>query len=129
MAALLAALRWVVTCAVGFSTALAPLAFGAPLSLHDALTGGRLGGKSDQPVIARYETDEGAVFVLDRSSPHPLMKFEDDPEIWVLQAAHGPRGDVIYRNDLGEEMLRSTSLGGMTVFTERRPGGSPTSER
>jgi hypothetical protein len=52
------------------------------------------------------------------------LKFSDDPEIWVLQPALGPHGDVIYRNDTGEEMLRATSLGGLTVFTIRRPAGS-----
>jgi hypothetical protein len=32
---------------------------------------------------------------------------------------------VIYKNDLGEPMLRATRLGGLTVFTPSRPGGSP----
>jgi hypothetical protein len=107
------------------ATALAPLATGAPITLRDAFTVGRLSGRPDSPVIARYQTDDGGVFVLDRSTPRPLMKFGDDPEIWALAPAPGPRGDIIYRNDLGEEMLRVTNLGGMTVFTDKRPGGSP----
>jgi hypothetical protein len=120
MAAPLAALRLVVTCALGLTgLALAPPAVAGPFTLRAHLT-----PRSDTPLIGRYETDEGGVFVLDRSAQRPLLKFEDDPEIWVLQPAPGPRGDVIYRNDLGEEMLRATSLGGMTVFTEKRPGGS-----
>jgi len=120
MATPLAALRLVVTCAVCLSAvALARAASCGPLTLR-----AHLAPKSDSPPAGRYETDEGGVFILDRSSPKPLLKFEDDPEIWALQPAQGPRGDVIYRNDLGEEMLRATSLGGMTVFTEKRPGGS-----
>ena len=87
--------------------------------------GGHLADKPTGPPAARYQTDEGAVFVLDRSTPRTLLKFENDPEIWVLDRANGPRGDVIYRNDLGEEMLRATRLGGVTVFTMRRPEGSP----
>lgn len=86
--------------------------------------GQRIGERSDAPVIGRYETDEGGAFVLDRSAPRPLLKFDDNPEIWVLQPAPGPRGDTIYRNDLGEPMLRATKLGGMTVFTPTRPDGS-----
>jgi len=125
MAAPLAAFRLVLACAVGLSaTALALLAIAGPITLRDAFTAGRLAGRPDTPVIARYQTDEGGVFVLDRSAPKPLMKFEDDPEIWVLEPSPGPRGDIIYRNDLGEEMLRATSLGGMTVFTDKRPAGS-----
>jgi hypothetical protein len=99
--------------------------FAAPLSLREAL-GGRLSEehRSEGPVISRYETDEGGQFVLDRSTPLPLLKFEDHPEIWVLQPAAGPRGDTIYRNDIGEPMLRATRFGGMTVFTHARPDGS-----
>src|SRR5215469_708650 len=114
------------TCAVLLtSTATGSPSLGAaPLSLREALTGQHVGERADPPVIARYETDEGGQFILDRSTPRPLLKFEDNPEIWVLQSAPGPRGDTIYRNDLGEEMLRATHMGGMTVFTETRPDGS-----
>ena len=100
------------------------MAAAAPLSLREALMGQHLGERSDAPVIGRYETDEGGAFVLDRSTGKPLLKFDDNPEIWVLQPAPGPRGDTIYRNDLGEPMLRATRLGGMTVFTQKRPDGS-----
>ena len=36
-----------------------------------------------------------------------------------------PRGDTIYRNDLGAPVLRSTRLGGLTLFSPEEPGGSP----
>lgn len=125
MAAPLTALRSVLTCAAGLSAALlvvsASAAPAAPLSLREAFMGAQRPGA---PVIGRYETDEGGAFVFDRSTPKPLLKFEDSPEIWVLQPSPGPRGDVIYRNDMGEPVLRSTTLGGMTVFTEKRPDGS-----
>jgi hypothetical protein len=32
---------------------------------------------------------------------------------------------VIYKNDLGEPVLRATRLGGLTLFTSSRPGGTP----
>jgi hypothetical protein len=125
MAAPLTAFRLVLTCAVGLAAAaLALTAAAAPLSLREALMGQHLGEKPGPPVIGRYETDEGGAFVLDRSTLKPLLKFEDNPEIWVLDAALGPRGDTIYRNDLGEPVLRATRLGGMTVFTDKRPAGS-----
>jgi uncharacterized protein DUF4908 len=123
--AAVAAIRFVLMRAVGLSAAaLAVTAAAAPMSLHEAFMGGHLADKPTGPPTARYQTDEGAVFVLDRSTSKTLLKFENDPEIWVLNRANGPRGDVIYRNDLGEEMLRATSLGGVTVFTMRRPEGS-----
>ena len=126
MAAPVAAFRFVLTCGVGpiAAAVLCGTALAAPMTLHEAFMGGHLADRPTGPLIGRYQTDEGSVFILDRSPPKPLLKFEDDPEIWVLEPAHGPRGDIIYRNDLGEEMLRATSLGGMTVFTVRRPAGS-----
>ena len=77
------------------------------------------------PTTARYVSDEGGGFVLDRSGRRTLLKFDDNPEVWVLSASRGPRGDLIYTNDLGEPFLRATKLGGMTVFTARRPDGAP----
>jgi hypothetical protein len=125
MAAPLTAFRGVLMLAVGlFAAAFASLAPAAPMSFREAVVGQHLGERPDAPVIGRYETDEGGAFVFDRSAGRPLLKFDDDPEIWVLQPAPGPRGDTIYRNDLGEPMLRATRLGGMTVFTPTRPDGS-----
>ena len=126
MAAPRTALRSHLTCAVLLLGAAigTPSLGAAPLSFSEAMTGQRAGERTDPPVIGRYQTDEGGVFVLDRSTPRPLLKFGDNPEIWALQPARGPRGDTIYRNDLGEEMLRATRMGGMTVFTETRPDGS-----
>jgi hypothetical protein len=88
-----------------------------------AIAHGGDGRASAAPLVARYSIDEGGAFIFDRSTRRPLLKF-DNPEVWVLSPSHGPRGDIIYKNDLGEPMLRATRLGGMTVFTPRRPEGS-----
>jgi len=77
------------------------------------------------PPVARYVSEGGMSFILDRSQPRPLLKFDDNPEVWALRAQPGPRGDVIYKNDLGEPVIRATRLGGLTVFTDLRPSGSP----
>jgi hypothetical protein len=76
------------------------------------------------PSVARFVIDEGGAFVLDRSHRPPLLKFDDSAEVWVLNASRGPRGDVLYKDDVGDVLLRATKLGGMTVFTSRRPEGS-----
>lgn len=112
----------VAAAAVGF----AGPASSAPAILRNALGLDRLdeGRQSTTPIVARYLIDEGGNFTLDRSQPRPLMKFDDSPEVWVLAPSRGPRGDIIYKNDVGEPMLRATRLGGMTVFTPRRPAGS-----
>lgn len=88
----------------------------------------------DQPVPARtlpptgrYVSDTGEGFVIDRSGQRPLLRFDQRNETWVLRPTAAPRGDVIYRSDTGQQLLRVTAGGGMTVYTPRTPGGSPAS--
>jgi hypothetical protein len=77
------------------------------------------------PPVARYVSDEGQTFILDRSTPTPLLRFEDSPEILALNPTPAARGDTIYRDDTGQPVLRLTKLGGLTVFFPGRPDGAP----
>jgi hypothetical protein len=101
----------------------------APPNLRDLLFGRHPNDSSPSagfPTVAKYEGDNGAAFILDRTrSTSALLQFDGDPEIWALTATPGPHGDIIYRNDLGQPMLRSTRLGGVTLFTPGRPSGMP----
>lgn len=110
--------------AAGMSVA-APAA-AQPGSLREGLFGeGRYDSRRfSAPPVARYTVEDGGGFILDRSTPRPLVKFEDSAEVWVLQPQPAPRGDIIYKNDLGQPVLRATRLGGLTVFTRERPSGA-----
>jgi hypothetical protein len=79
------------------------------------------------PPVARYEVDEGgASFVLDAAPGKPAyLKFEGSPEIWALRPTTGPRGDIIYKNDMDQPVVRATRLGGITLFTPEQPEGVP----
>jgi hypothetical protein len=76
------------------------------------------------PRVARFEIDDGGEFILDQEGREALIRFSDSPEVWALSRSRGPRGDIIYKNDVSEPMLRATKLGGMTVFTPKRPEGA-----
>jgi len=93
--------------------------------LRDSLFGlrPRDGRDAAAPPVARYVTEDGDVFILDRSQPKPLLKLENSFEVWALVPQMGPRGDTIYKNDLGEVVLRATRLGGITIFTDDQPAG------
>ncbi len=87
----------------------------------------RGGASHAPPPVGRYMSESGEAFTLDRSGQRPLLRFDRRDETWVLRPTAAPRGDVIYRNDAGQQILRMTPGGGMTVFTSRAPGGSPVS--
>ena len=97
-------------------------------TLRDALSGARpfsSGRNAIAPPVARYVAGDERAFVLDRSGQTPLLKFEDSAEVWVLKPAPGPRGDVIYKDELGRQVIRASRLGGLTVFTAENPRGLP----
>lgn len=112
--------------AMAFGSATPALA--GPSSWRDVLFGdghGKDNRRTAAPAVARYVSDEGDHFVLDRSGGVVLMKFEDSQEVFALTPSQAPRGDTIYRNDLGEPVLRATRLGGLTLFYRARSGGTP----
>jgi hypothetical protein len=81
------------------------------------------GRGSVAPPIGRYISEDGDTFTFDRTGPKALLKFDGSFEVWALQPQQAPRGDTIYKNDLGEPVIRATRLGGLTVFTDHRPDG------
>lgn len=97
-----------------------------PQSLRDAL----FGAPGDEraftlPPVGRFQSESGDGFVLDRTAGRPVfMKYEDSAEIWALNPTPGPRGDIIYKDDTGQPVLRATRLGGLTLFTPDQPGGA-----
>ena len=80
-----------------------------------------------QPPTGRYVSENGERFIFDRSGSRPLFRFESRNETWVLRPSPAPRGDIIYRNDNGDQILRVTPDGGMTLYTVRAPNGTPAS--
>jgi Domain of unknown function (DUF4908) len=98
-----------------------------PHSLRDALLGHRGAAEARRvaaPPVARYVSETGGTFVFDKAAPQPLIKFDNSTEVWVLSPQPASRGDVIYRNDLGEPVLRVTKLGGVILFTDDLPMGA-----
>ena len=57
--------------------------------------------------------------MFDRSGPRPLFRFQSRNEVWALRANAAPRGDIIYRNDAGAQILRVTPDGGVTLYSTR----------
>ena len=82
----------------------------------------------NEPPVARYRERRRSADSWWIGAPRDaLLRFDDSPEVWALSAARGPRGDIIYSNDLGRADAADDQLGGMTVFTPGRPGGAAAS--
>ena len=79
------------------------------------------------PDAGRYVAATGQGFVVDHAGSQLLLRFDRSNETWVLRPSSAPRGDTIYRNDAGEQVLRINASGGMTLYSPRSPGGSPVS--
>jgi hypothetical protein len=96
-----------------------------PVTLRGALRGSEADdGRGQQaPPVARYMAGDGDRFFLDRSGSVALLRFERADEVWALHPTPAPGGDVIYRNDLGQPVLRASRLGGLTLFTPHQPMG------
>lgn len=98
-----------------------------PHAMRDALLGHKGQAEARRvavPPVARYVSESGGTFIFDQAAPQPLIKFNNSTEVWVLSAQPASRGDVIYRNDMGEPVLRVTKLGGMILFTDEAPMGA-----
>lgn len=113
-------------------TALAALAVAAGLSAPVSIACaqslkelGRNGRTQAYPAVGRYVAAQGDSFVMERGAAHALLKYDDAPEVWFLTPHPGPRGDIIYRDDVGRAVVRATRLGGLILFTPERPAGTP----
>jgi len=70
------------------------------------------------PIVAHFVSARGEGFVLDESQVGaPLLRFDGDDEVFQLTAKPGANGDVTFRNDVGEPVLKATRLGGMILFS------------
>ncbi len=96
-------------------------------SLKDAMFGnhGTDGRTHAIPKVAHYVSEDGESFVFDSSSSRAMMRFDGDDEVWTLSTTQGPKGDVIYKDDMGEPVLKATRWGGMILFSEESPTGDP----
>jgi hypothetical protein len=93
--------------------------------LRDGLFKNRAGEQPAPPLAAT--SPRRAASSSWTAPSRPDAEVRGQPEVWVLLPSPAPRGDVIYKNDLGEPMLRATRLGGFTLFTDDRPNGEAVS--
>lgn len=90
-------------------------------SLREAMFGKHADDGRDNthpPIVAHFVSARGEGFVLDETKAGaPLLRYDGDDEVFQLTAKPGANGDVTFRNDVGQPVLKATRLGGMILFS------------
>jgi len=72
-----------------------------------------------------YSAGDQIRFSLDRIANHYLLRFEGDPEVYVLYADHGSLGGQVLNYDSGATALKVAGWGSLTLYTDAQLGGLP----
>ena len=86
-------------------------------SLREAMFG-KHADNNHTPIVAHFVSARGEGFVLDESQAGaPLLRFDGGDEVFQLTEKPGANGDLTFRNDVGEPVLKETRLGGVILFS------------
>jgi len=98
-------------------TAAAP----AQVDLNARLSAGRVGDIQ----TGRFAAGDRVKFTLDRYGQKYLLRFEGDPETYVLTPDHASLGGRVLRYDTGATALQVAGWSAMTIYTDTQPAGLP----
>ena len=101
--------------------ALCIAASGAQAGLFERIFGERVAPVRDGAYIAADKIK----FALQRAGKNYLLRFDGDPEIYVLHADHTSLGGRMLKYDSGETGLKVAGWGGLTLYTDWQPNGLP----
>lgn len=93
----------------------------AQASLSQRLANERLGTVR----TGAYQAGDHIQFMLDHQDGHYLLRFAGDPEVFVLHSDHASLGGRVLKYDSGETVLQIAGWGGVTLYTDDKPGGIP----
>ncbi len=72
-----------------------------------------------------YTADEQIKFTLNHYLDRYLLRFANDPEVFVLYADHGSLGGRVLRYNSGTTALQVSGWGAITLYTDAEPSGLP----
>jgi hypothetical protein len=72
-----------------------------------------------------YLAGDAVRFTLVNDGDNYLLRFDNNPEVFVLYAGHASLGGRILKYDSGETVLQVAGWGGMTLYTDSAPTGLP----
>ena len=118
-----AMMRWVTSVLLA-ATGLALIVASASLDADNPLRRRLSAERTEASTVSRFErTDGGGGFVLDRSGSSIMFLDDDGDEVLVLEPRRLPGGGNSLVTDWGEEILRISVVGGVTLYVEDAPWG------
>ena len=72
-----------------------------------------------------YQAGDAMKFELDAGDGYYLLRFDGDPEVFVLYSDYTSLGGRALKYDSGETAMQITGWGGITLYTDARPAGLP----
>jgi hypothetical protein len=72
-----------------------------------------------------YLVGDSVGFVIQSVGTNFLLRFQGAPEVFVLYADRASMGGRILKYDDGETAIQVTVWGGITLYTDAKPGGLP----
>lgn len=97
-----------------------------PARAQDSFDGGRLSlERIGEVKPGAYLAGDSVHFALVSDGDNFLLRFDNNPEVFVLYTGHASLGGRILKYDSGETVLQVASWGGMTLYTDAAPTGLP----
>lgn len=72
-----------------------------------------------------FQAGDNVKFTLNSADGNFLLRFEGNPEVFVLYTGYASLGGRVLKYDSGETAMRVAGWGGMTLYTDRDSGGLP----
>jgi hypothetical protein len=72
-----------------------------------------------------YLAGDNVRFSLVSNGDNYLLRFDNNPEVFVLYTGHVSLGGRVLKYDSGETVLQVAGWGGMTLYTDSAPNGLP----
>ena len=96
-----------------------------PLYAQDSLLNRLEGDKLADVQSGAYVAGDNVKFALNWDGANFLLRFDGNPEVFVLYAARSSMGGRELKYDSGDTALQIAGWGGMTLYTDGQPGGLP----
>jgi hypothetical protein len=110
-----------------FATAMLSLSVfaGAPARAQDSISERLLEDHFANVQTGSYLAGDSVAFALDSQRGNFLLRFQGSPEVFVLYVDRASMGGRVMKYDSGETAIQVSVWGGITLYTDAKPGGLP----